>query len=90
MKYIVKNGMIVGQYDTREEAEAHHDELRKQGYLKVEVKETDNADRTAAAIALGSLGGKSTSDAKKKAARENGKKGGRPRKDKCTIPTLSR
>ena len=31
------------------------------------------------AQALGAIGGKSTSDAKKNAARENGKKGGRPR-----------
>lgn len=32
------------------------------------------------AAALGKLGGKSTSKAKAKAARANGKKGGRPRK----------
>jgi hypothetical protein len=32
------------------------------------------------AQALGSLGGKSKSDAKKKASAENGKKGGRPPK----------
>ena len=35
-----------------------------------------------AAVALGSLGGKSTSDAKRKASAENGKKGGRPKKQK--------
>ena len=33
-----------------------------------------------AAVALGSLGGKSTSEAKKAASRENGKEGGRPKK----------
>jgi hypothetical protein len=32
-----------------------------------------------AAVALGSRGGKSTSDAKRKASAENGKLGGRPR-----------
>lgn len=32
------------------------------------------------AAALGKLGGKSKSEAKQRAARENGKKGGRPRK----------
>lgn len=32
-----------------------------------------------AAVALGTLGGKSTSDAKKAAARLNGKKGGYPK-----------
>lgn len=35
----------------------------------------------AAAVSLGSRGGKSRSDAKQSAARENGKRGGRPRKD---------
>jgi hypothetical protein len=39
--------------------------------------------KTAAAL-LGSLGGKSTSEAKKRAARMNGKKGGRPKKKKDT------
>jgi hypothetical protein len=33
-----------------------------------------------AAVALGKLGGKARSEAKAKAARENGKRGGRPRK----------
>lgn len=33
-----------------------------------------------AAVALGRIGGKAKSDAKAAAARENGKKGGRPRK----------
>jgi hypothetical protein len=35
-----------------------------------------------AAVALGRLGGKSTSPAKADAARANGKKGGRPKKEK--------
>lgn len=35
-----------------------------------------------AAAALGKLGGRSTSDAKRKASAENGKLGGRPRKAK--------
>lgn len=34
-----------------------------------------------AAVSLGALGGKSTSEAKKKAAQINGKKGGRPKKN---------
>ena len=34
---------------------------------------------------LGRLGGKKTSEAKAKAARENGKKGGRPLDPKCEI-----
>jgi len=33
-----------------------------------------------AAVELGRLGGKATSEAKRKAARKNGKKGGRPKK----------
>jgi hypothetical protein len=33
-----------------------------------------------AAVALGALGGQATTDAKAAAARENGKRGGRPRK----------
>ena len=37
-----------------------------------------------AAIALGRLGGKSTSEAKRRAVRENGKLGGRPKKPKRT------
>jgi hypothetical protein len=47
-----------------------------------------------AAVALGRRGGKVTSPAKQKAARENGKKGGRPLKNwpekrhtfDCTVP----
>lgn len=35
-----------------------------------------------AAVALGTLGGRVRSEAKAAAARENGKKGGRPRKQK--------
>jgi hypothetical protein len=35
-----------------------------------------------AAVALGRLGGRATSPAKRRAARENGRKGGRPRKTK--------
>jgi hypothetical protein len=38
------------------------------------------ARKNPAAVALGKLGGRVRSDAKAKAARENGKKGGRPRK----------
>jgi hypothetical protein len=37
-------------------------------------------DKSAAAAALGAVGGKATSEAKVTASRENGKKGGRPRK----------
>ena len=35
---------------------------------------------------LGKLGGRSTSEAKQKAARENGKKGGRPKKQQDKTP----
>lgn len=35
-----------------------------------------------AAVALGKLGGSVKSEAKAKASRENGKKGGRPKKEK--------
>lgn len=38
-----------------------------------------------AAVALGRLGGKAKSAAKSEAALENGKRGGRPRKDGLTI-----
>jgi hypothetical protein len=37
---------------------------------------------TEAATLLGTMGGRSTSEAKADAARENGKKGGRPKKGK--------
>lgn len=40
------------------------------------------------AAALGKLGGKSTSEAKKSASRENGKKGGRPKKKPETKEAL--
>lgn len=36
-----------------------------------------------AAVTLGALGGASTSPKKAAAARENGKKGGRPKKEEC-------
>jgi hypothetical protein len=39
-------------------------------------------DKNPAAVALGRLGGRMTSKAKARAARANGKKGGRPRKAK--------
>lgn len=38
-----------------------------------------------AAVALGKLGGSKTSEAKKRAARENGKKGGAPKKTQQTV-----
>lgn len=40
---------------------------------------TENTDISQAAAALGRKGGKSTSEAKQVAARENGKRGGRPK-----------
>lgn len=43
-----------------------------------------------AAVALGSLGGKSKSDAKKAAAQLNGKKGGRPKKVPVEKPQLAK
>ena len=41
--------------------------------------------RTEAAKMLGSLGGRVKSEAKAKASRENGKKGGRPKVDKSKL-----
>ena len=41
-----------------------------------------------AAIALGTLGGKAKSEKKTKAARENGKKGGRPKKTVDNLQAL--
>lgn len=40
------------------------------------------SDIKEAAAVMGRKGGKSTSEAKQKAVRDNGKKGGRPRKDR--------
>lgn len=40
---------------------------------------TNDSTKNPAAVALGALGGKSTSEAKKAAARENGKLGGYPK-----------
>ena len=45
-------------------------------------KKKEEIDITEAARAMGRKGGKSTSPKKQKASRENGKKGGRPRKKK--------
>lgn len=47
------------------------------------VSDFDVSKRKAAASALGSIGGKSTSAAKQRAARANGKLGGRPRKHRA-------
>ena len=41
---------------------------------------TDKPTKNPAAVSLGSLGGKARSEAKAKSSKENGKKGGRPRK----------
>jgi hypothetical protein len=49
--------------------------------IHVELYEGQDYVRRAAA-SLGRLGGKSTSDAKRKASAENGKRGGRPKKTK--------
>jgi hypothetical protein len=43
------------------------------------VCESYVVEKNPAAVALGRLGGKSTSEAKRKAVRENGKRGGRPK-----------
>jgi hypothetical protein len=46
--------------------------------------------RLAAAI-LGRIGGKSTSDAKRRASKENGKLGGRPKKERQNkLPIIDR
>jgi hypothetical protein len=60
------------------------------GYSEGDVMEGIAAERDAclketfgsnpAAVALGALGGQASTDAKAAAARENGKRGGRPRK----------
>jgi hypothetical protein len=46
------------------------------------MSDEKNLNAKLAAAILGKLGGKSTSDAKRSASRENGKKGGRPKKEK--------
>jgi hypothetical protein len=51
-------------------------------------RDNDDAIRKAAAL-IGRKGGLSRSEAKVKAVRENGKKGGRPRKDKQDDQTKS-
>ena len=43
----------------------------------------DNANKNPAAVALGRLGGRVKSPRKAAAVRENGKKGGRPKKPKA-------
>lgn len=47
---------------------------------KTEAEATNARDTHKAAAALGKLGGASRSNAKRKASAENGKKGGRPKK----------
>lgn len=58
----------------------HNFEHDTDGYFaSEEVKTFRIRPASAAAATLGAQGGKSTSDAKSAAARENGKRGGRPR-----------
>lgn len=45
-----------------------------------------DSDLKSAAVLLGRKGGSATTDAKQAAARENGKKGGRPRKLPASPP----
>ena len=49
---------------------------------KLKIYKMSKITAKEAAQALGQLGGKSTSEAKKQAAKRNGKKGGRPKKSK--------
>jgi hypothetical protein len=49
---------------------------------KIEMIELERDMKNPHAAALGRLGGKATSEAKTRAARKNGAKGGRPRKKK--------
>lgn len=49
--------------------------------LEAEAERDEQEAVAAAAAALGRIGGQSTSAAKATAARENGKRGGRPRKN---------
>jgi hypothetical protein len=46
------------------------------------VKKPNQTRKLTPFVALGRLGGRSTSPAKVAASRENGKRGGRPRKDR--------
>jgi hypothetical protein len=51
------------------------------GITRAQREERRKIALSSMAAVLGSLGGKSKSEAKAKAARENGKLGGRPRKE---------
>jgi len=49
-----------------------------------------NEKKNIHAVALGKLGGRSRTEAKQEAARRNGKRGGRPRKETATAQLEAR
>ena len=59
-----------------------HGYLNSDGNHSITGKPWPSKKISAAASALGKMGGSKTSDAKKKSSAENGKKGGRPRNEK--------
>ena len=75
----VQTAVLTGYTGRSENIMKAREVIKLSGWKKGSGWEYTN-DISAAAAALGRKGGKSKSEAKAKAARENGKKGGRPRK----------
>jgi hypothetical protein len=83
MVYAARYGICEAEHHGTDEWKSFARELRARYGENLAVDEVsaemDEARKSAAASMLGSIGGKSTSEAKRKAVRENGKRGGRPK-----------